>query len=477
MTIRLRLALWYSALAGLVFLILGLVSYAFHIRAHYDELDLALASSADHAASEVAAAADTSHLISGRGALDIALRLYDETGGLRESLPPDEKLPPVSPQGIIAKPVSHSFEAIANLVPSTVLPSSTKLEGSFGLITTQDQRWRTYVRPVEQTGRVIGYVEAITSLHRLDDSMRAFRQTLLILGAASLIAVFLISWATASGALRPISTMVESARSIARLRDFSHRVEGSSRQDELYNLAGAFNEMLTGLEESYRAQQRFVSDASHELRAPLTAIQANLELLQRQRNLSLSERQEALDEASREAHRLTRLVADLLVLARADTGMSLQHKPVELDRIVLEAVAESRHLTQGQKLEVDHMNAVSVSGDEDRLKQLILIMLDNAIKYTPPEGRITTKLQRDGASVTIRIRDNGVGIPAEALPHVFERFYRADPARRRDPAGTGLGLAIAQWIVLQHGGMIHIDSQPGNGTSVTITLPILIPNT
>jgi signal transduction histidine kinase len=468
---------WYSALAGLVFLILGIVSYAFHIRAHYDELDLALASSANHAAGEVVITNQNPRLMTSSGALDIALRLYNQDGNLVEGLPADGTLPPLNPEEILINPVDHPFEAIANWVPSTANIPHLNPDGAFGLIATEDQRWRDYAVPIVVNGRTAAYVEAITSLRRLDASMQTFRQTLLALGAASLITVFLISWATASGALRPISRMIEAAQSIARSRDFSHRVEGSVRQDELHNLASAFNEMLAGLEESYRAQQRFVSDASHEMRAPLTAIQANLELLERQRNLPPSEQKEALDEASREAHRLTRLVADLLVLARADTGMSLVHKPVELDRIMLEAVAESRHLTQGQTLEVDDLNAVTLSGDEDRLKQLILIVLDNAIKYTPPTGKIIAQLESQESSAIIHIEDSGVGIPADALPHVFERFYRADPARRRDPAGTGLGLSIAQWIVQQHNGTIHIESQPGQGTSVTIKLPLLSSNT
>jgi len=472
MSIRLRLAVWYTGLAGLVLLILGVVSYAFHIRAHYDELDLALAASADHAASEIIASQDASHLLSASGTLDIALRLYDETGSLRESLPLGDALPPVSPRDVLANPVSHPFEAIANWVPSTTSLPTLQLEGTFGLIDARDQRWRVYVHPVVENGRTAGYVEAITSLHRLDDSMRAFRQTLIILGVTSLAAVFLISWATASGALRPISRMIESAQSIARSRDFSHRVDDLSRQDELHDLASAFNEMLVGLEESYKAQQRFVSDASHELRAPLTAIQANLELLQRQRNLSVSDQQEALEEASREAHRLTRLVADLLALARADSGLSLQHKPVELDRIVLEAVAEARHLADGHKVEVENAEAVVVEGDEDRLKQLFVILLDNAIKYTPPGGRVSVKMDKQNSNALIRVKDSGVGIPPEALSHVFDRFYRADPARRRDPAGTGLGLAIGRWIVQQHGGNIQIESQPGQGTTVIISLPL-----
>jgi signal transduction histidine kinase len=230
--------------------------------------------------------------------------------------------------------------------------------------------------------------------------------------------------------------------------------------------------MLDSLQGAYRAQQRFVADASHELRAPLTAIQGNLELLERQTNMPPEERRQAVSEAKHEAHRLARLVADLLALARADAGVPLRREPVELDRILMESVADARHLTRGQKLEVGHLEPAVVHGDPDRLKQLILILLDNAIKYTPPSGQVTASLHRNGQSVEVAVRDTGIGIPKEALPRVFDRFYRADPARTRDPGGTGLGLSIARWIAEQHSGAVTIKSSPGQGTTATAHLPL-----
>jgi two-component system OmpR family sensor kinase len=245
-------------------------------------------------------------------------------------------------------------------------------------------------------------------------------------------------------------------------------------RDELDRLAATFNEMLTSLEEAYCAQQRFVADASHELRAPLTAIQGNLELLRRHPTMPAAERAESLAEVERESSRLTRLVADLLALARADAGMKLSQHSVDLDAIVLESFRAAHQLAQGQKLSLDPFEPVRVRGDADRLKQLVLIMLDNALKYTPPGEQVTVGLQCCQASAEIRICDTGVGISGADLPHVFERFYRADPARSRDPGGTGLGLPIARWIVEQHGGTIELQSQLGQGTTVTVRLPRLL---
>lgn len=472
MSIRLRLALWYGVLTALVLLVSGLISYAFHSRGHYDELDRSLVSAADHARVEVVISQDHLHFARSLGGLDIALQLYDEQGILEEKTPGLENLPARDPHDVLDDPAGPAFDALAGLAPPlTPLPTSTG-EGAFSLSEVEGQRWRSYVMPVRDQDTVIGYVEAVTSLKQLDGWMSEFRRLLLALDVVSLLAVFMGSWATAGSALNPISRMAETAQMISHSRDLSRRIALPLHRDELHQLAGALNGMLVSIEEAYRAQQRFVGDASHELRAPLTAIQANLELLRRHPEMSLQDQAEALSEASREAHRLTRLIADLLALARADAGASLPRQRVELDQIVLEAVSDARHLTHGQRVEIGKMEPSLVMGNPDRLKQLFLILLDNAIKYTPPGGQVLVDVKRGSRLVEIVFRDSGVGIPADALPHVFERFYRADPARARDPGGTGLGLPIAQWIVEQHGGHITIDSKVGEGTTVRIRLPV-----
>jgi len=268
--------------------------------------------------------------------------------------------------------------------------------------------------------------------------------------------------------------MIASAQTIARSRDFAHRLSVPPHQDELGQLATTFNTMLGSLGQAYQAQQRFVGDASHELRAPLTAIQANLELLERRPDMPPADRQEAVAEASREAHRLTRLVADLLTLARADAGSGLRRQRVELDQVLLAVMHQARHLVHGQQVSVGALEPIWVQGDPDRLQQLLLILVDNAIKYTPPGGQITLSLRRQDGRAVMTVQDTGVGIAATDLSHVFERFYRADPARARDPGGSGLGLAIARWIVDQHGGEMTLHSTPGQGTTVTISLALVV---
>lgn len=317
-------------------------------------------------------------------------------------------------------------------------PATPDPGGAFGLLVVTGQRWRVYVLTLHSAGAPSGYIEAVTPLGRLDAEMQTVRVFLPLLALTGLALALFGGWAIAGCVLRPVATMTRTARTITLSRDHSSRIEAPSRQDELGRLASTFNEMLASLEAAYRAQQRFVSDASHELRAPLTAIQGNLELLRRHRAMPEAERDEALTEVERESTRLSRLVADLLVLARADAGVSLKRCPVDLDAVVLEAYREARHLSQGQALTLDPFEPARVEGDEDRLKQLLLILLDNAFKYTPATGRVTLGLHRREADVEIVVRDTGVGIAPEDLPLVFERFYRADPARSRDPGRPAL---------------------------------------
>ncbi|WP_158531636.1 MULTISPECIES: hybrid sensor histidine kinase/response regulator [unclassified Meiothermus] len=225
------------------------------------------------------------------------------------------------------------------------------------------------------------------------------------------------------------------------------------------------------LREINQAQQRFVADAAHELRAPLTAIQGNLELLHRYPEMSPQDRMDSVVQALQEARRLGRLVADMLALARGDAGHRLKRESIELDRVLLEAFESACHLSQQHHL-THELEPVRLVGDRDYLKQLALILLDNALKYTPPGGKVHLALLHQGGHAELRVSDTGNGIAPQDLPHVFERFYRADQSRRRDPGGSGLGLSIAKWIVEQHGGKIRLESELGKGTTAIVWLPL-----
>jgi len=471
-SIRLRLVLCYGGLFALVLFLVGLYSYAFHARGHYDDIDRVLVTSVGHAAAEASSMEGSPHLVAGSGGFQVALRLYGPNGDLREASASSSSLPLVNPRAILRSPAGPAYDPIARLAPplvAAVVPTGA----AFGLLVADGQRWRVYVQPLAVQGATVGYLEGLTPLGQVDAAIQAFRAVLFLLGGAGLLIALVASWLVAARALRPIDRMVSTAHTITLSRDLSGRIALPRHDDELAHLARTFNDMLMSLEVAYRAQQRFVSDASHELRAPLTAIQANLELLRRHPKMSAEEREESFGEAEREATRLVRLVADLLALARADAGVPVAHQPVDLDELVLDAFRSAKQLAKDQTLTLDPFEPVRVSGDADRLKQLVLILLDNAIKYTPAHGTVTLGMQHVGTLAEIVVRDSGMGIAPQELLHVFERFYRADPARSRDPGGTGLGLAIARWIADEHKATIAIDSQPGHGTCVTVRLPLI----
>jgi len=306
--------------------------------------------------------------------------------------------------------------------------------------------------------------------------------------------------------LHPLTEMVKTARSIAattahgtRLGNLSQRVRRPGGRDEMAQVVDTFNAMLTDLENATQAQRRFVADASHELRAPLTTIQGNLAFLQRHADeLPPTERRTMLSDAHEETLRLAQLVEELLLLARADASVDTpstppllsqqatsvgekrgQPQPVELDHTVLHLIRQFRGRLGVEevkvKLEVGHIEPVRVTGDEESIRRILLILLDNALKYTASgekgdAGRVIVSLERKEKEALLRVRDTGIGIEPDDLPHIFERFYRADRARSRQ--GTGLGLSIAQTLAEQLGGRITTESVPGQGSTFSVWLPL-----
>jgi signal transduction histidine kinase len=243
--------------------------------------------------------------------------------------------------------------------------------------------------------------------------------------------------------------------------------------DELGQLTETINSMLGRLDELFQAQQRLVADVSHELRTPLTTIQGNVDLLRRGAADDPAMHDEALRSIADETARMRRLVDDLLLLAQADSGLELYRQPVEMDTLLLEVYRQAQVMAQGVTVRLGAEDQAMVFGDVDRLRQLLLNLVDNALKYTPVGvGEVTLTLRRAGGWVQIAVEDNGAGISSEELPHIFERFYRTDISRsRRGSGGAGLGLPIAKSIAEAHGGKIDVESEPGKGSIFTVWLP------
>jgi heavy metal sensor kinase len=242
--------------------------------------------------------------------------------------------------------------------------------------------------------------------------------------------------------------------------------------EELVTLAASFNELLSRLDQSFESMRRFVQDASHELRTPLAVIQGEADVAL-SRDRSAAEYKESLATIQEESRRLARLVDDLLNLASADAGhVQLRVEELYLNDLLAECCRSVRPLAAARNIELACLSGhdVAVRGDEELLRRMILNLLDNAIRYTPPGGRVSAGLETQGSEVRIQVADTGMGIAPEASPHVFERFYRADKARSRQEGGFGLGLSIVKWIAESHHGAVELASQPGHGSTFTVHL-------
>ena len=277
---------------------------------------------------------------------------------------------------------------------------------------------------------------------------------------------------TVGRALLPLKSIVETAEHINRADDLSRRIPAQDAdEDEIGELIKTFNQTLERLESLFLSQQRFLADVSHELRTPLTVIKGNVDLMRRMKQFDA----ESLTSIDQEAGRLTRLVGGLLMLAQAESGkLPLNLKTVELDLLLTE-VFQEMHVLAGGKVHVhlSEIDQLMVNGDRDRLKQVLINLVANAIQYTPPNGDVFLSLSKVGDQARILCQDSGPGIPAEDLPHIFERFYRAEKSRTRGKStGFGLGLSIAKWIVEHHGGRIEVSSKEGRGTTFAIWLPL-----
>lgn len=328
---------------------------------------------------------------------------------------------------------------------------------------------------------------------RLGQSMVAIqsaeRRALIVLGIAIPLALLLGSFGgllLANQALSPVDRITKAAEQIAA-GDLTERVpmpaSGSAKMDEIGRLAETFNHMISRLQAAFERQKQFTSDASHELRTPLAVMRGDMEIALR-RERSPEEYQRVLASNLEEIIRLTRLIEDLLMLARADSGrVELRCEPVDLNKLCRQMVDYISPLAQQRNQSLvyqppaptfDGDAQIIVSADLQRIKQMLLNLLDNAIKYTEPNGSVKLGLKAENNCAVIAVTDTGRGIPSEDLPHIFERFFRRSAKTSdRSAAGFGLGLSIVKWIVDSHGGQIEAESQQGKGTTFVVKLPLL----
>ncbi len=352
------------------------------------------------------------------------------------------------------------------------LPVPVKLTQSVQQLITYKGKQASYVsEPIVYHGLTLAAVQVSVSLAAAFGELHLLSALLIEGGIAGLALVALVGFLFARRALRPVERLTDLATEISDT-DLSRRLEGESPDDELGRLARAFNRMLDRLEAAFARQARFVSDASHELRTPLAVISGYAELLQRWAGSDPQVREEAVGTIGREAQRMQRLVQDLLFLARGAQGLSLQLRRMDLSELVAETVGEAQTLPGEAEVVDETRQVVPAQGDWDLLKQLLWILVDNAIKYGGAGKTVHVAATWQGPGPALEVRDEGPGMSDEVRQHAFERFYRADPARAAG-GGAGLGLAIAREIAEAHRAKLEIASKEGEGTTVRLVLPPL----
>jgi two-component system OmpR family sensor kinase len=473
-SIRARLTLWIGVILSLVLISFTVGVYSLLARDLLSEVDRSLAERAVQVNNAV-------HLSPG----------FPPGRGLRLEIPrpdtftsADTFVQLVTLDGEVVG-ISQNLEDVSLPVTDEDLASAHSGSQRYDQTELNGERIRILSAPLTVRGRPIGLIQVARSLERVDQVLGQLR---LIAGAGLIVAIGLSSlvvWLTTRTALRPLEQVIETSEAVGSSGDLARRVDASTSGDEVGRLSSTFNRMLDRLETSAQslqaayerldtalsAQRRFVADASHELRTPLTTIRSNASLLSQYPQVTLEDRQSALSQVSQEAERMSRLVDGLLTLARADAGQALDLQPVALAPVVEDVVSQAKTLSGGQHLIDSKIEQVSpVCGHSDSLRQLVLILLENATKYTQPGERIKVGLEEDAGLAVLTVADNGAGIAAEDLPHIFERFYRADGSRKA--GGTGLGLSIARWIVEQHAATIQVASTPGRGATFTVSFPL-----
>jgi heavy metal sensor kinase len=336
---------------------------------------------------------------------------------------------------------------------------------------------RSQVRVAAQAVEVGGrrfLIQVAEPMQEFDESLDRFETTLLILAPLFLLLASAGGFWMSGRALAPVDRITKHARAI-RAANLSTRLPVPASQDELGRLTQTLNEMLDRIEAEMKRIVQFTADASHELRAPLTLIHTAAEFSLR-RERSREELVDAMRKILRQSDRTSRLVDDLLLLARADSSADA---PVLIPTDVLSTGRQATELalTLAQAKNIDFSadipaDTLLMNGDEDLLEQLWLILLDNAVKYTPEGGKVRFAMRSVNARMEVSVRDSGIGISPQELPHVYDRFWRADRVRSRSRGGVGLGLSIARWIVDSHRGHIEVHSEPGHGSEVMVLFPL-----
>ncbi len=466
-SIRTRITIWYTCLLTVILLIVGGAAFELLSYSLTNEMDKVLDKVAkvliQRDQSELAAS-NTDQVTEIDQAIhhfpvfrheDHYFHMRDSFGDIDEhrSLPSAEKLPLSKEAYDNAMRGRSSFETVEGL-------------GEYPV--------RILTMPIMESNRMVNLVQVGMSLRRIDETRVRFLLIMAVVLPLGLVLAASGGWLLAHRALRPVDRMTDTARRISA-EHLSQRVDETGTGDELDNLAKTLNQMLTHLDAAFSQIRRFSADASHELQTPLTILKGELEVVLRSTRTP-EEYRATIESALEEVDRIARLVEGLLLLARAEAGvLKMDRQEVDLTQVLEEVYHRFKPLADahGIELRFGAIEPFHIRGDREGLQSMISNLVDNAIKYTGAEGRVTISLQYDSRWASILVSDTGNGIPIEEQKHIFQAFYRTSEARALAEQGTGLGLSIAQSITLAHGGTIQVESVPGQGSLFRVSIPIV----
>ena len=466
-SVRARLTLWYVAVLASVLVVFGVSVYALLARDLYERMDDDLRSSVQETAASFARLVGGGEP-AGRAAASV---LEDHVGPHQAAAVFDAAGRPVAENPALGNIHARLPQAAPPAPGETALYAEPASGGGGGRLVGLKR-----VEVADASGPYLIVIS--TPLERAARELRAIRLTLYLAVSLALALAALGGWFLARRSLAPVAEMTERARRISA-ESLEQRLPVVNPRDELGLLAETFNGLLGRLDGSFALQRRFMADASHELRTPISVMRTATGVTLEREGRDEGEYRDALKVVDEQAQRLTRIVEDMFTLARADTGrLTPRRDRFRLDELLSETVraAEVLGARKGLRVEAGRLEETPYVGDEGLLRQMILNLLDNAIKYTPPGGAVVASLERVPAGHAVVISDTGAGVPAEARAHIFERFYRVDRARSRGDAtdlggGAGLGLSIARWIAEVHRGRLELRRSDETGSTFVATLP------
>ena len=455
-SLRLQLTVWYLAFFSVLFLLLSVALYGVLSRSMQTRLDETLISQAGTAAKLLQEELEEMHGDAVGAASDV----------LSELQPSGQTIAFLESTHVVAGGTQAEQAALASAGKAALAIDAS--ETVLALPRWGTQGARAAAHRLSFRGRTFTIL-AVEPLDSIAADLSSLRRVLaLALPLLILIAAAGGYWLTRRG-LAPLGSMAEQAKRITS-QNLDARLEIGHAAEELALLSTSFNELLSRLDQSFDSMRRFVQDASHELRTPLAVIRGEADVaLSRERGAA--EYRESLATIQQESQRLSRLVDDLLNLARADAGrVQLRIEQLYLNDLLTECCRSVQPLAAARQIELECSCAADVPfrGDEGLLRRMVINLLDNAVRYTPPGGKVSAALETQSDAVRIRITDTGTGIGPEAASRVFERFYRADESRSRQQDGFGLGLSIVKWIAESHHGAVELTSQPGQGSTFTV---------